>query len=119
MQKHFFLVLFSFTLLRELSQEQGVGLGLILGEPTGISAKFWMNHKNALDEAFAWSFVHEGALYIHGDCIWHNFKLIHMNKGKLPFYYGIGGRLVAGNDALLEARIPLGLSYKISRWIPF
>ncbi len=31
------------------------GLGVIIGEPTGISGKLWLNNKHAVDGAVAWS----------------------------------------------------------------
>ncbi len=111
MRKHITSIILTIICVNGISQGNGLGLGLILGEPTGISAKFWTNTKNSLDAALAWSFVHDGALYLHGDYVWHNFKLIHISQGKLPFYYGIGARLVAGNNAVLGTRIPLGLNY--------
>ena len=111
MKKYFFFIVLNLYVFQSFSQDNGFGIGLILGEPTGISAKIWSGNRNAFDAALAWSFVHAGAMYIHVDYIWHNFKLIHVSEGKLPFYYGIGGRLVTGADAILGARVPLGLAY--------
>jgi hypothetical protein len=34
------------------AQDHGFGLGLIFGEPTGLSAKLWTSKDNALD--FGW-----------------------------------------------------------------
>ncbi len=34
-----------------------------------------------------------------------------VDQGSLPFYYGIGGRLLLGNQAKLGVRIPVGLNY--------
>jgi len=31
------------------AQDHGFGIGLILGEPTGVSAKLWTSNQNALD----------------------------------------------------------------------
>ncbi|HLR33445.1 MAG TPA: hypothetical protein VK074_13230, partial [Fodinibius sp.] len=43
----------------------------------------------------------------------HNFDLFsEVQSGSLPFYYGIGGRVIlADNDAVIGARIPVGLNY--------
>src|SRR5689334_6062579 len=38
-----------------LAQERGFGIGVILGEPMGGSAKFWTNDKNAIDVGIGWS----------------------------------------------------------------
>jgi len=93
------------------AQSSGVGLGLIVGEPTGISFKYWTGSTTAFDAALAWSFIDEGAFHIHGDYIFHNFTLITIPEGKLPFYYGIGARLKTSHDSRLGVRVPLGLAY--------
>jgi hypothetical protein len=35
------------------AQDHGFGMGIILGEPTGISAKLWTSRDNAFDFAAA------------------------------------------------------------------
>jgi len=68
-----------------------VGLGVIVGEPTGISGKLWLSGKTAIDGAVAWSFDKNAKLQVHGDFLIHKFDLIIVDKGRLPLYYGIGG----------------------------
>ena len=111
-------ILFVFTVFIFLanytySQDKGFGLGVILGEPTGVSAKSWTSNTTAIDAALAWSFVDKGALHIHADYLFHNFQLISLDgKGKLPIYYGFGARLKFGdNDTQLAIRIPVGINY--------
>lgn len=104
------LIILTFT-LKIYSQDNGFGAGIILGEPTGISAKYWTSSTGAFDGAVAWSFVNEGAFHIHLDYLLHNFDLISVPEGRLPFYYGIGGRIKASKDARIGARVPLGLAY--------
>ena len=43
------------------AQDSGFGLGIIFGEPTGISFKGWIGRRAAFDAAVAWSFEGEGA----------------------------------------------------------
>lgn len=45
------------------------GIGIILGEPTGISAKYWLSNKNALDFAIGGSYF--GAPRLQVDYIWN------------------------------------------------
>ena len=96
-----------------ICQDKGFGLGVIVGEPTGVSAKNWMSSVTAIDAALAWSFVDNGALHIHADYLFHNFHLINFQtKGKWPVYYGIGARLKFGDeDTQLAVRIPVGIEY--------
>lgn len=93
------------------AQSSGVGLGIIVGEPTGVSFKYWTGSTTAFDAALAWSFIDEGAFHIHGDYLFHNMRLISIPEGKLPFYYGIGARIKTANKTRLGVRVPLGLAY--------
>ena len=93
------------------AQDRGIGLGIILGEPTGVSFKNWVGRREALDVAVAWSFEGEGAIHIHADYLFHNFRLFHIEKGDLVLYYGIGARVKTVHKTQVGIRIPLGLSY--------
>jgi Protein of unknown function (DUF3996) len=108
-----FLIIFITIILTTniSSQSRGIGLGIIVGEPTGISFKYWMSSTTAIDAALAWSFIDEGAFHIHGDYIFHNMRLISVPEGMLPFYYGIGARIKTANDTKFGIRVPLGLAY--------
>jgi len=91
------------------------GLGIILGEPTGISGKIWMGEKTAWDAALAWSSSNygndNGAMHVHVDYLLHYYSLINAPSGKLPFYYGIGAKVTLANDTYVGVRVPLGLDW--------
>jgi hypothetical protein len=94
------------------AQGHNFGLGIIIGEPTGICGKQWLSNKTAVDGAVAWGFADEGALHLHGDFLVHSFDLMRSEKGSLPVYYGIGGRLrFEDDDSLVGVRVPVGLDY--------
>jgi hypothetical protein len=94
------------------SQNSGFGLGIIIGEPTGITGKYWISQTGAIDGAAAWAFSHEGAMHLHADYLYHKFELIKVQKGSFALYYGIGGRLQIGeHDTWLGLRIPVGMDY--------
>jgi hypothetical protein len=95
---------------------QRFGLGIMIGEPTGITGKYWMNSTNALAGGVAWSFRgpshrRSSNIHLHLDYQAHNFNLFNVEQGTMGFYYGIGGRLRTGGDANIGVRIPLGLNY--------
>ena len=94
-----------------LAQNKQFGLGIILGEPTGLSAKLWTTSTNAFDFGAAWSFKGDGHLLLQADYVWHMFDLIRVSSGKLPFYVGIGGRVILRDDPDVGVRIPFGLDY--------
>jgi len=94
-----------------VAQEKNFGLGIIAGEPTGLSGKLWTEKRTALDAAVAWSFGKGSKLYLHGDYLFYNFNLFNVESGQLPLYYGIGGKLKLGGDNTVGIRIPVGLNY--------
>ena len=108
------MILFLITSLLFSSAGPGPGvfeLGLILGEPTGISAKLWFDRDTALDGALSWSLRdNDDKLHIHADFLWHDYGLIH-SSAVLPVYYGIGGRIILADNAHLGARVPIGISW--------
>ncbi|UCB53616.1 MAG: hypothetical protein JSV10_03235 [Candidatus Zixiibacteriota bacterium] len=93
------------------AQESGFGLGIIIGEPTGISGKQWTGSRTAIDGAVAWSFEDESALHLHGDLLYHSFTPPKINRGKFAWYYGIGGRIKFEDDSKVGVRVPLGMDY--------
>jgi hypothetical protein len=96
-------------------QSDGFGLGIITGEPTGISFKFWTSGNSAIDGAAAWSLSDENSLHLHADYMIHEFSLIDVEKGQLPVHYGIGGRIKVRDDDdkddVIGIRFPVGLTY--------
>jgi hypothetical protein len=101
----------------------GFGLGLMVGEPTGLSAKYWLNSSMAIDGGLAWSFTSDryhphkgywergGHLHIHGDILWHKFDLIPITVGQLPVYFGGGARIRIEDSPRLGVRGNFGLAY--------
>lgn len=94
------------------ARDRDLGLGLILGEPTGVSGKLWLSRTTAMDGAVAWSTTRDDELHLQGDFVWHDFELLDVDRGALPLYYGVGGRvrLHRGSDRL-GVRFPIGLAY--------
>lgn len=85
-------------------------LGVILGEPTGISFKFWQSGSTAIDGAVAWSMGRNESVHVHADYLFHND--LDVDHGVLLFYYGPGVRTVfSDNNPRVGARFPLGLQY--------
>jgi len=102
------------SLAQAQDTEKDLGIGFMVGEPTGISLKSWTSGNNAFDLGLSWSFVGPyEAINIHGDYLWHNYDAFSdVDSGTLPLYYGIGGRVIfAENDAVIGARVPVGLNY--------
>jgi len=110
--KKLVILLFIVVLSIQLNaQNSGFGLGIIVGEPTGLSAKLWTTEHTALDAALAWSFAGDGFLRLHSDLLWHK-HYFEVEKGQLPVYFGVGAKLVFASDLELGIRIPIGISYQ-------
>lgn len=98
-----------------LGQHKEFGLGIMVGSPTGISAKYWVSGTNALDFGLGYSFAKDNSnLNFHADYLWHDGSLFNTSQ-RLLLHYGCGIRLktvVDGRDSF-GARGVAGIS-----WIP-
>lgn len=90
----------------------GIGLGAVVGKPTGLSAKVWQGRTNAFDFSAGWS-LSGNHIDITGDYVWHNYKLIPVSRGQFPVYYGMGGAVGIGEGPGIGMgiRIVGGLEY--------
>ena len=93
------------------AQERGMGVGAIVGEPIGASFKMWLSDRTAIDAAVAYANWSDSGLSIHSDYLWHNFEWLSAGAGKLPVYYGVGGRIKFEDDTRFGIRGPVGVSY--------
>lgn len=116
------LILFAIMLFVSnnlVAQDKNFGLGIIIGSPTGISAKYWVSGSNAIDFGLGYSFSKKGGrLNIHADYVWHNFNIIQSSE-RFPIYYGIGGRFRVreNEDGSLGIRGVVGINW-LSRTLP-
>lgn len=87
-------------------------LGIIIGEPTGLSFKAWLGTTTAVDFGVAWSFKDDGHLHLHGDYLLHNFGFFDVDQGEFPYYIGIGGRVrFDDDDSRIGIRLVMGAEY--------
>ena len=93
MRKLIFLFISIFFINQIITaQESGFGIGIMIGEPTGLSMKQWLNSSNAIDAGVGWSFTENGSIHLHADYLYHNYDLIKISDAKIPFI------LVSGED---------------------
>jgi hypothetical protein len=85
-------------------------LGVLLGEPTGISVQVWQSRTNAIDGAVAWSFEGEDNLHIHADYLF--YRPLEAEYGVFSFFYGFGARALLADDPRFGGRFPIGLHYQ-------
>ncbi len=109
------IITFCFLIAPVAGQDLNHSLGLILNSPNGLSWKFWVDKQSAFDGALHWDIGTGGSsVYSHIDFLRHYYSKVQVEGGVMPFFWGIGGRLRAGNQDLLGVRFPFGISYLYS-----
>lgn len=95
------------------------GVGIVVGEPTGISLAYRPGGARMLQGAAAWDLTSPGGLTFTGDYLFLFDKSLKLERRAIPLYVGVGGKLsllVGGSE-----EIPLGLGFRVPlgvRW-PF
>lgn len=108
------LLLGGFSFLNHAQAQYRSGsteLGVVLGEPTGVSIQVWQSGTRAIDGALAWSFGRDDKIHVHADYLKHD--QLSVDRGSLTFFYGIGARAILADDAKFGPRFPIGLHYVI------
>jgi len=88
------------------------GVGAIIGDPTGVSAKHWISETTAIDAAFAWTLDKSNAFGVHADYLLHVPNIVRIGKADFTMHYGIGGALVLADSSAFAFRAPVGLNYR-------
>jgi len=73
------------------------GVGLIIGEPTGVTARLYLSDDQAVQAAVGSAFI-GGGLQIHADYCFHPWILQERDTFTLPVYFGPGVRLIRYDD---------------------
>src|SRR5690349_24781426 len=71
------------------------GLGLELGEPTGLNGKYFFGPSTAFDFGVGWIYRHYyygDGIHLYGDVLFHPVSLVHADGFELPLYIGVGVR---------------------------
>lgn len=103
------------------------GLGLELGEPTGLSGKLFLQPDQAIDFGVGDIYHHYyggDGLHLYFDYLWHPVSLASTEAFELPFYVGIGGRTwffdyacgpnTCNGAEAFGIRVPLGVSFDLN-----
>ena len=98
-------------------EPKGFGLGIILGEPTGVTAAWRGSGPSTFDLGLAWS-VPEEKFHIHADYLFTYLRFRDPNAPvvEFPLYIGVGPRLhlggayVGAETSVIGLRAPLGIA---------
>lgn len=103
-----------------LSREE-LQLGVVLGAPTGISAKLSLGNNRAIDMAFANSLDKDLGLQLTADYLIDKARSYQIEApNPLDLYFGIGARIgliehgIHDGDLSIGPRTPIGVSYNFS-----
>ncbi len=77
------------------SDKGAFGIGLMLGEPSGISCKLYLGEESntAIDAGAGFAFAQTG-LHAHADYLWHPWILSNADRFVLAGYIGLGARIL-------------------------
>ncbi len=96
-----------------LAQEAGkFGAGVVIGAPTGATAKYWVDGSRALDFGLGLN----DNVTVYGDYLWHSWNVFPQPaSGKVPAYLGLGAQ-VGDSDRHNHSglRAVAGVAY----WLP-
>lgn len=81
----------------EGSKEQ-FAIGVILGDPTGLSGRAKFDGEHSVDAAIAGSTGRWPGLHLHADYLWDRAHAWETTQGPLFMYYGLGGRIISIHD---------------------
>jgi hypothetical protein len=111
--------------MKEFSANKTFGLGLELGQPTGLTGKYFLSDSNALDFGAGYIYHNrwygEDGVHLYLDYLWHPFSLVSAEAFELPFFIGVGGRFwdfdycdarnCGYGGSAIGVRVPLGLAF--------
>jgi hypothetical protein len=95
-----------------------VGVGIIIGEPTGICAKLYLKDDQAIQGAVGGAFV-GGGIQIHADYVFHPWILQDRDTFVLPVYLGPGLRFIQYNNGRSASYFAPGLRAVIGMLFDF
>jgi|SRR5690606_1372600 len=91
-------------------QGGNLGLGIVAGKPSGVSARLWVGNRNTIDFIAGFD-IYNDRVSLNADYAWHEFDLFPVRRGQLPLYYGMGVWTSVSNDPSVGARGKVGIAY--------
>jgi hypothetical protein len=90
-----------------------LGVGAMLGNPTGLNAKYWLGESTAVDGGMAFSLARHSQFSMHSDYLFHSEgALVFQDQHPLDVYYGVGGRMQFADEIQLGLRLPIGVAHR-------
>jgi hypothetical protein len=101
------------------------GLGLELGEPTGLTGKYYLSPDRAIDFGVGeiYGYFDRYGLHVYVDYLFHPATLGRGPSVTIPFYIGLGARVWAFEDRgrqpidhadAFGLRVPIGIAFELA-----
>lgn len=110
------LLIFGFSIKAHADK----ALGIVIGDPTGLSGRVQLDSQHSLEGALAYSSGYYSGLHLHATYLWDKARLLQTTEGPIYVFYGLGGRIITidkgkhDGDVALGARAPIGLLYNFN-----
>ncbi len=95
------------------TQANRLGFGIVLFDPTGLSVKYFIKKKLAVDGILGWNLSGGSDLWLFSDLLFQHFKIETGPRNSLNIYYGPGISIRLGSNPNMGARLIVGLEYFI------
>jgi hypothetical protein len=106
---------------RQFSANKTFGLGLMLGAPSGLTGKYFLNSREALDFGFGGMryYRNRSGFHAHADYLWHPLSLASAEPFEIPLYFGIGARVFDFDDRFEDSNLAVGLRVPVGIALDF
>jgi hypothetical protein len=110
----FGLALLCLNAPRAFAQQGGFGVGLMVGDPNGLTLKVPLGSSQAIDARLGLQF--NGVIDIQGNYLITPLTLLENGDLSLPLYFGGGARLILVDNvgAILGLRAPAGVALEFN-----
>ncbi len=109
---------------RAFEANKKFGLGLELGEPSGLTGKVFITRSSAIDFGVGYmydDYYYGDGVHVYADYLWHPMTLASTPSFELPFYIGAGlrfwdfrycvGNVCTYDGSTVGIRVPLGIAF--------
>lgn len=118
--KRFLVLIVNFLMgMSAYAEAKQVLIGAMVGDPTGISAKYEVDQNISIDGGLSYSLGARSGAQLHGDYLLTNRGVVVAGDSDLDLFYGIGLRMItlnSGDDKgklSFGPRVPVGLTHEL------
>ncbi len=117
--KKLFLLLTIFLSSYSAHAVEGTGIGVMLGSPSGVTARTGFDKQNSISYGAGWNIIDNKRFQVHADYLWTKPSFVNINETFFDLYFGLGlgvrtnsGR--ADGELVFGPRLPVGVSYEFT-----